>query len=171
MTRNKWLLLFLWAAVILTALWVGGTLYQMLVIVPLWTASPPESLRSFLETGYLRTVLHFFGPPFVFARTLALVLALIAGWPSRPHRNALMVALACWLFVVALTLLYIYPMNDSLFVVGASQPGDAAALELLHRWIFADRIRFLIGCIGFTALLWAFRLPAPDRTPQLTRGE
>ena len=154
MTRNKWLLLFLWAAVILTALWVGGTLYQILVIVPLWTVSPPESLRSFLGTDYLRTVLHFFGPPFVFARTLAIVIALIAGWPSRPHRNALMVALACWLFVV-----------------GGSQPGDAATLDLLHRWILADRIRFFVGCVGFVALLWAFRLRSPDTTPQLMRGE
>jgi hypothetical protein len=45
MTRNQWLLLFLWAAVNLTALWVGGTLYQMLVIVPLDTRRPDSILH------------------------------------------------------------------------------------------------------------------------------
>jgi hypothetical protein len=31
----------------------GGTLYQMVVIVPMWSAAPPESVRAFFEgTAY-----------------------------------------------------------------------------------------------------------------------
>jgi Domain of unknown function (DUF1772) len=167
MTRDSTLLWSLWLAVIFMALWVGGTLYQMLVIVPLWTASLPESLRSFLGTDYVHTVLHFFGPPFIAARTAPMVAALVAGWRSAPHRRALSVALGCWLFVIGFTLLYIYPLNDTLFVVGSAQPGDVETRDLLRRWILADQFRFGIGCVSFIALLWAFRLPLPGARESL----
>jgi hypothetical protein len=42
MNRGVVLLVSLWIAVILNAIWIGGTVYQMIVIVPLWTASLPE---------------------------------------------------------------------------------------------------------------------------------
>jgi hypothetical protein len=161
MTRDNVLLGSLWLSVILIALWVGGTLYQMLVIVPLWTASPPESLRAFLEADYVHTVLNFFGPPYIAIRTVCLVVALVAGWPSVLHRFALLGALACWLIVIGFTLLYIYPINDDLFVSGSSPLSDDAMRELLQRWIVADRLRFAIGCVSFVALLYAFRLPRP----------
>ena len=48
-TRNRILLISLWLSVIALTTWVGGTLYQMLVIVPLWNASPPESVRAFFQ--------------------------------------------------------------------------------------------------------------------------
>lgn len=161
MTRANLLLWSLWLSVILLALWVGGTLYQMLVIVPLWTASPPASLRAFLTADYPGTVLNFFGPPFIAARTLSLVVALVAGWKFAMHRSALLVALACWLIVVGFTLLYIYPINDDLFGAALSRLGDEEARNLLQRWIIADRARFAVGCVGFIALLFAFRLPLP----------
>jgi hypothetical protein len=106
-------------------------------------------------------VLRFFGPPFIVARTLTMVVALIAGWKSAPHRIALSVALGCWLFVIGFTLLYIYPINDLLFATGMSRPGDDETLTLLRRWILADRFRFAVGCVSFVALLYAFRLPLP----------
>ncbi len=77
------------------------------------------------------------------------------------HRSALLVALACWLIVVGFTLLYIYPINDDLFGAALSRLGDEEARNLLQRWIIADRARFAVGCVGFIALLFAFRLPLP----------
>ena len=159
MTRDNVLTGSLWFSVVLIAVWVGGTLYQMLVIVPLWTASPPESLRAFLTANYAHTVLNFFGPPFIAVRTVSLVVALVAGWLSAPHRRALAIAVACWLAVIGFTLLYIYPMNDALFAPGSSALSDDATRALLQRWIVADRFRFAIGCVSFIALLHAFRLP------------
>jgi hypothetical protein len=45
--RTRIAQIFIWLAVIGFSIWVGGTLYQMVVIVPIWNASPPESLRAF----------------------------------------------------------------------------------------------------------------------------
>jgi uncharacterized membrane protein len=80
MMRDRALVFLLWLSVIALSTWVGGTLYQMLVVVPLWNASPPESVRAFFQgTDYNRTIVHFFGPPFMLARTLPLLAALVAG--------------------------------------------------------------------------------------------
>lgn len=96
--------------------WVGGTLYQMLVIVPMWSASPPESVRTFFRgTDYNALIFRFFGPPFMALRVLPVVAALWAGWRYPRHRNALLVASGGFLFAVILTLAYIYPINAVLF--------------------------------------------------------
>src|SRR5262245_7195764 len=164
--RDRTLVVLLWLSVLTLTTWVGGTLYQMLVIVPLWSGSPPESLRAFFaETDFNRTIANFFGPRFMVARNLPLVLALIAGWHRPRHRYALIIAVACFvLFGVVFTLTYVYPINAVIFTQAG---GDRSADEiraLVHRWLFADRLRFGIGIIGFLALLWAFRQPIPSNS-------
>jgi hypothetical protein len=162
MMRDRALLFLLWLSVIALSTWVGGTLYQMLVVVPLWNASPPESVRTFFQgTDYNRTIFHFFGPPFMLARTLPLLAALAAGWHRRPHRNVLLVANLCFAFAAVFTLVYIYPINAVLFAqAGGSQSGEEIR-AMADKWIFADRLRFAVGVIGFLAALQAFRLPLP----------
>lgn len=67
--RNRIAQVLLWLAMLGLSVWVGGALYQMLVIVPRWSASQPESVRAFfLGTRYNETIWNFFGPPFMAAR-------------------------------------------------------------------------------------------------------
>jgi hypothetical protein len=55
-TRTLIASILLWCNVLSISIWFGGTIYQMLVITLLWSASPPESVRSFFQgTEYLRT--------------------------------------------------------------------------------------------------------------------
>jgi hypothetical protein len=150
-------------AVLALTTWVGGTLYQMLVIVPLWSASPPESVRAFFQgTDYNSTIYHFFGPPFMAARNLPLLLALVFGWHRPRHRYALLLAVGCFLvFGVIFTLVYVYPINEVLFHhAGGSHTAEEIRV-MVDQWIFADRVRFAVGIVGFLALLWAFRQPIP----------
>ncbi len=162
MTRSRFLAMVLWLSVIGLSTWVGGTLYQMLVIVPIWSGSPPESVRAFFQgTDYNRTIFHFFGPPFMVARSLPVVAALIAAWPFRPQRKWLVVTVACLAFAVVFTWIYIYPINAVLFErAGGSQTGEEIRV-MAQQWIWADRLRFVVGVVGFLALLQAFRLPIP----------
>ena len=51
-TRERIVRFFLWWAVLGFSIWVGGTLFKMLVIVPLWSASPPESVHAFFKGSY-----------------------------------------------------------------------------------------------------------------------
>jgi hypothetical protein len=162
-TRNTVLLISLWLSVIAMSTWVGGTLYQMSVIVPLWSASPPESVRAFfLGTNWNRTVFSFFGPPFILARNVPIVIALVAGWHSPPHRRAILLTTACFtVFGALFTVFYVYPINDVLFAAAGGSRNPDEIRALVATWIFRDRLRFGVGLVGFTALLHAFRLPMP----------
>ena len=132
----------------------------MLVIVPMWSASPPESVQAFFGgTDYNRTIFNFFGPRFMIARNLPLVLALLAGWHRPKHRKALLFAVGCFAFGVVFTLNYIYPINTVLFEQASGGQSAEAVRAMARQWIFADRLRFAVGCLGFLAVLWAFRQP------------
>lgn len=99
--REKILNVLLWYTVIAWGAWAGGTLYQMLVVVPMWSANPPESVRLFFTgTSYTETVYNFFGPPFMAARLLPTLAALLLAWHLPRHRAALAVAVGCMLAAV-----------------------------------------------------------------------
>ena len=164
-TRERTYQIMLWLSVVGLAIWLGGTLYQMLVIVPMWSHDPPTSVHAFFEgTRYNYTIWSFFGPPFMAARLLPLLAALALGWHLPMHRKWLLIAVAGMLFGVVFTLAYVYPMNEILFAkAGRGIPPDAVH-DLVNSWILADRIRFAVGCIAFLSLLRAFSLPIRGTT-------
>ncbi len=160
--RNRIFRALLWISVLMASTWVGGSLFGMLVLVPTWNASPPESLRAlFLNTEYSSHIWNFFGPPWMLARNLPVLAALAVGWHLRPQRRLLLLVAAWCVCGVVGTLVWIYPINDILFFkAGGDMPTDEIR-ALANRWIWADRLRFLVGSASFVALLRAFSLPLP----------
>ncbi len=150
----------LWYNVLSVAVWFGGTIYQMLVIVPLWNAAPPESVRTFFPaSGYPRTIGNFFGRRTQALRAIPLFLLAAFGWADPELRLWLTIPAACMATALVLTLAYIYPINDTLiFKAGGDLDADGIR-DLARKWIAADRVRLAIMTIGFLALLYAFRLP------------
>jgi hypothetical protein len=169
--RNRTLNGLLWYSVFAWGSWFGGTLYQMLVIVPIWSASPPESVYSFfLGTDYNRTIFNFFGPPFMVARVAPVFVALALAWRLPKHRTALGIAVLCLVATIVFTFTYVYPINAVLFAQAGVDLSNAEIAELVRNWIWADRLRFCVGVIAFVALLKAFRLPlAEDGYSLLTK--
>ena len=162
--RNRALNVLLWYAIFAWGIWLGGTLYQMLVVVPMWSASPPGSLRAFLQgTEYNRTVYHFFGPPFIAARIIPMIIAMPLAWHLPGHRRILGVAAACVVAIVIFTLAYIYPINAVLFDQAGGDRSAPAITAMVRTWIWADRARLGVGIVAFVAILRAFRLPLPRR--------
>jgi hypothetical protein len=160
MARNRIAEVLLWLAVLGLSIWFGGTLYQMLVIVPMWSASPPESVRAFfLGTRYNETIWNFFGPPFMVARFAPLVGALLLGWHLPELRRWLLVATICMAFGVVFTLAYIYPINDVLFAQAGGDHSPEEIRAMVRQWVLADRVRFAVGAVGFLAALRALRVP------------
>ena len=160
--RDRATQILLWLAVLGLSIWFGGTLYQMLVIVPMWSASPPESVRAFFQgTRYNETIWNFFGPPFMVARLAPLLGALLVGWHLPQHRKWLLVAAVCMAFGVVFTLAYVYPINDVLFAQAGGNHSPEEIRAMTRRWIMADRVRFGVGVIGFLALLRALSIQFP----------
>ncbi len=149
----------LWCAVISLGLWVGGTLFHILVVQPLWTGNPPASVHFFFtRTKFNETIWNFFGPPWMLARLLPLLLCIPLGWrEAAGQKMYLLIAGICWVFITVYTLAFIYPMNDILFTqAGANYPA-AFIQELVKKWLLADRLRFVIGSAGYVCLLHVFR--------------
>jgi uncharacterized membrane protein len=153
----------LWIAVIGMASWFGGTLYQMAVVVPMWSSALPDSVRDFfLGTRYNETIWNFFGPPFMAARVLPLLAAAALGWHLRSHRPWLLTAAAITVAMILFTLFYIYPINEVLFMQAGGGQSAEQIEKMVRKWIFADRARFVFGTIGFLALLRALSLPVKN---------
>jgi len=153
----------LWVSVLAWSIWVGGTIYQMLVVVPMWSAQLPESLEAFLKnTNYVRDILRFFGPRWMPVRSLALLLPFV-GWNLRAHRPFFGVATCCFAAVILFTVAYVYPINAALFTEAVALRDANEVRALAHRWIIADRVRLLVGSVGYLALLRALSLPVVSR--------
>src|SRR5579863_2552562 len=139
MLRHGIVEVLLWYNVLSLSIWFGGTIYQMLVIVPLWSSAPPESVRAFFAgTGYPRTINNFFGQRTQALRAIPLFLLPIVGWADADLRLWLAIPALCMTVALVMTLAYIYPINDTLIFKAG---GDLAADEirnLARRWIAAD---------------------------------
>lgn len=150
---------FLWWSVISLGLWVGGTLFHITVLEPLWSYNPPDSVRFFFrETRFNETIWNFFGPPWMAARVIPLLLCIVSGWKNAGgQRPLLLIAGFCWVFITIYTLIYIYPINDVLFKQAGGDNSPEAIKAMVNKWLFADRFRFAIGTAGYGCLLWVFR--------------
>lgn len=38
---------------------------------------------------------------------------------------------------------------------------------MVDQWIYADRVRFAVGIMGFLVLLWVFRQPIPVQSEKV----
>jgi hypothetical protein len=159
----RWTLLqlTLWYCVVAWSTWFGGTLYQMLVVVPMWSENPPASVQAFFgRTRYPRTIRRFFGPKFMAARVIPMGLALALAWSFPVHQCALAIAFGCVAGAVVHTRFWVYPINEQLIDRAGDGLSAGEVRSLAHVWITHDRLRFVVGCVALAALLFAFQLPA-----------
>jgi len=63
---------------------------------------------------------------------------------------------------ILFTLLYIYPINEVLFLHAGGDHSSEEIRRMVDTWIVSDRIRFAIGIVGFLSLLRALSLPVRD---------
>ena len=160
--REKAFSFFLWWAVFGFSIWLGGTIFSMSVVVPMWSDAPPRSVQEFFGgTSFNEYIYNFFGPPWMVVRNLPVFIALALGWHSRPHRQCLIMTAITLIAGIIYTIAYIYPINDVLMTkAGAGKSADEIQ-SMVDKWIFADRLRFVVMLIGYYFLLKAFRLPMP----------
>jgi|GEM_PF-1740821 len=170
--RHSAFLFFLWWSVIGYSVWLGGTVFSMSVIVPMWSYNLPQSALSFFEdTRFNQYIWNFFGPPFMLLRNMPLIICLVLGWQLKPHCYYLLTATVITAVGVGFTLLYIYPINDVLMTSAARNKPAAEINILAHQWIIADRLRFAVMLIGYFSLLRAFQTSlSKDTTRNLNEG-
>jgi hypothetical protein len=146
------------ASVIVWGIWCGGQVFNELMTVPKWSASPPASLKAYAEMPSKGGAPFFplFNPLFV---VLAVGAALAAWKTARRARKWL--ALSALIAVALLISLafYLAPLVQSMF--GHSVAGDLSANEIaagVERWKLGNRIRLVVELFGFACSVVALRV-------------
>ena len=158
--RQKLYTIFIWLAVINLSIWVGSTLFHMIVVLPIWSQPLPGSVKDFFGgTRAYEYLLDFYGPKWMVIRILPIIISLLLGWNSKRHRNFLLVTVLTIAFGIILTIIYVYPINDAIMAKAGEGSSPEEIDRMVKNWILADRIRFAVIFVGYFFLLWAFRLP------------
>lgn len=158
--RKKLFIFFLWLSVINLSIWIGGTLFHMTVVLPLWSQPLPDSVyRFFGGTRAYEYLLDFYGPQWMVIRIAPIIISLLLGWRYKQHRNCLLITILTIALSVILSIVVVFPINDVIMGKGGGSSSPEDIKRMVNTWIWADRIRFVLVSIGYLFLLWAFRIP------------
>jgi hypothetical protein len=146
------------ASVFAWGIWCGGKVFNELMTVPIWSASPPESLKVYRELPRKGGA-----PFFLIFHPLFVVLAIgatLAAWKSA-RRARKWLALSALIAVVPTIYLmfYLTPLIGSMF--RHSVAGDLPASEIVagvERWKLGNRICLLVELFGFACSVIALRV-------------
>ncbi len=151
----RWLL-FIYAFVL--GIYLGGAIFESVVIVPMWSASPDaaryfnQNPLSVFNTG------NFF---FIIAplSTLLSIVTLIAGWrAAQPVRFWLRLAIIPFLIIFLTTAFYFVPEQLAIKGAPAQNLSDAELSARASRWVMLNWIRFLLAFPILGATLHALGL-------------
>ncbi len=169
--RSRLTRFFLWVSVLAWGPLVGAKIFDLVVLVGAWSASPPASLRLLpygsdfpVDTG------EFFIPSSA-ALLISTVGALTVGWrtPLR-YRALLATSVLCIFSMLILTVTVFWPLNAALWAVardaaGASQT-PSEVVQMVRAWVTLDWVRVAVGSIGFISAVRALSIPFPgERAP------
>jgi len=160
--KNYFARILLWIAVITWGFWLGGLIYEMIVIVPLWSANLPQSVIEWnSRPNFVMNPTKFYLPT-VITLILSSSLGMILSWKSRNQRLWLILSTVCAIAAFVFTLIYFFPKNDVLFRNQNTGLSGEAIAEIAYAWIRGNWIRVGMMTVGFFAALKAFSLPKTD---------
>ncbi len=151
-TRDQWLMIFLWISVIAWSLGLGGKLFELVVVIPAWAANPPTSL-ALMPYGpqYPFNPGDFF-LPLGLVTLIGCLGSVICAWhaPLR-YKFLLWVPVGVLLLTAVATPTLFWPMIRELHGAGTGKTplGDAAAQALVNKWLLYDWIRCALGIPAF----------------------
>ncbi|MEJ7623643.1 MAG: hypothetical protein WKF34_06590 [Pyrinomonadaceae bacterium] len=166
--RNRVASSLLIASIFVWGIWCGGQVFNEMMSVPKWSASPPESLKAY-DALPTKGGLPFF-PRFNPLFALLAIGAAIAAWKSA-RRSRLWLALSAGTSVVvsAALILYLAPLVQSMFQ--HSIAGDLPAADIaagVEQWKLGNRVRLIVELFGFIFSIialrfWSAETASPDQ--------
>ena len=156
--RNKTASALLIASIVVWGIWCGGQIFNELMVIPKWSASPPETIKAYNDIPQKGGAPFFvlFNPLFVL---LAIASAIFAWKTARRSRKWLALSAFVALAVFASLIFYLVPLVWS--TQAHAMAGDLPAEEIIARvdaWKFGNRIRLLIEFCGFVFSIIALRV-------------
>lgn len=146
----------LWIAVVAWGFWLGGLIYEMVVIIPLWSANLPQSVLEWnSRPDFIVNPTRFYLPT-VITLILSSLLVMVLNWKSRNQRIWLILSTVCVITAFVFTLLYFFPKNDVLFRNQVSGLSGDEITAIANAWIRANYLRVVMMIVGFFSALKAF---------------
>lgn len=141
----------------------GAGLYETRVLIPLWSSSPPETIRNWNSTLTIRSRERFWKlihPALI----LSAVVTLAAGWKTPPkHRKWLLMSTLASLLVEVASLAYFVPTLVKLLVDRGQGFSDEEIMTKANTWVKLNGVRAAVGTAGFLAALRALSTPPSIR--------
>ncbi len=122
---------FLWLFVLSAGIVAGGSIYDGLVVEPLWAGSPPESVRSWTY-GVIQG--KFFGRFSPLYGLFSLALVIVSWLMLRPQRKWAFVAGILGIAALLLTILFFMPIAGKLQVGQGAGLSDEEIIRLVNQW-------------------------------------
>ena len=148
--------ILLWIIVAAWGFWLGGLIYEMVVILPLWSANLPQSVLEWnSRPNFIVNPTRFY-IPIVITLILSSLSATVLNWKSNNHRIWLIISSVCAITAFVFTIIYFFPKNDVLFRNQNTGLSSEEITAIANAWIQANQIRCGIMFVGFFAALKAF---------------
>jgi hypothetical protein len=164
--RNKLASVLLMASIFVWGIWCGGQIFNEMMTVPKWSASPPESLKAY-DALPSKGGLPFF-PIFSLLFVVLAIGAAIVAWKSaRRSRIWLALSAGTSLLLFISLVFYLAPLVGSMF--RHSIAGDLPAPEIVagvEQWKLGNRIRLIIELCGFVFSIIALRIWSSEKASQ-----
>src|SRR5918997_3523491 len=132
---------------------IGGGLYEQIVLIPLWSRSPPSSF-SIIQPGTGVPLQNFWIPVHA-AITLFIILSLILTWKERKVRRLLLVGLGSYIVMRVWSGLYFIREMLEFQKVPLDSPPSAELSARVASWIYWTRLREPLDIISFLCFLLA----------------
>ena len=136
---------------------IGGTFYQMTVIIPEWSNELPLSVSRFFGDGkWAAAQSRFWTHPLTDGGILFFIAGLIVSWRYTKRRNWMLLTLLILVPVFLSTMLWFVP--HGFFPLMRDAGAGMMASEITTRaesWIFLDKVRFVGILLAFVAALQA----------------
>ena len=156
----------LWCFVIFLSIDVGARLYETRVIVPRWSASPPESVWEWADLRATNAQVAIdpgsrFWTYVTPATGLFALLAFAFSLATEgPRRKWCLIGTILTLVIVAATRIYFVP-NIILLIGPNSHNIDGVKVKALaNQWVMWNYVRIGVGIVGWLSVLRAFSLPS-----------
>lgn len=144
---------------------IGGGLFEHIVLIPLWSKSPPSSF-AIIQPGTGVPLQNFWIPVHA-AITVFLILSLIFAWRERKVRRLLLIGLATYIVMRAWSGFFFIREMLEFQKVPVDSPPTPELSARVSSWIFWTWFREPLDIITFLCFLLAlywFKRPVPSQS-------
>ncbi len=148
----------LWVSVVAWSLWFGGLIYEVVVVMPLWSSALPDSAIEWNSRPNFVLIPTPFYAPVAIVTVLSSLLGTILAWKSSNRRFWLILSSFCAISTLAFTFIYFFPKNEILFYKQNAGLSGEEITAIGNAWVRGNWIRLGIMAVGFFAALRVYNV-------------